>query len=555
MNTGEAEAPEIVDVEGKRISRVWIVPLIALVVGGLVMWKSLSEQGPLVQVHFSQGHGITAGKTEVRYADVAVGLVESVYLSDDLDTVIVEARLKPFMEPFLGETTQFWVVKANLRGTDLSGLSTLLSGSYIELGWEQLPEERQRVFDGLDERPLTPPGAAGRHFVLTAPRAGSVSVGSPVFYRDLPVGQIEEVSMDEDFGSVNYMAFVEAPYDQLLNRTTRFWNVSGVAVNLTLDGVTVEFASVDSLLAGGVAFGNIGRTIGAEEMGGSAPYRLYASRNAAIEAGFEIADGAGYLLMASFDESIRGLDAGAPVEWRGIPVGVVREVVLNLEVTGPDEPEIYAVVEMQPARVGLDNLTETELQQSISDWVSDGMRAQLATGNVLSGRKLIRLIDEAAPADESIGIDFSARPYPMLPTIPAANLGAVSANVERIVANIAELPVDQLVGAMIDLLENADALVGNPSLAEVPGELREALAALNVAAGNIGTASEDLPALVESMQAVVATGEHTLYGLSPDSELYGELSNAMTELRDATRALSELLQTLEDKPNALLLGR
>ncbi|MEL7023061.1 MAG: MlaD family protein [Pseudomonadota bacterium] len=555
MNQSTDDGVLIDSVDGRRISRIWIVPIVALVVGALVIWQSIAEQGPLIEIHFDQGHGITAGKTEVKYADVTVGLIEAVSLSDDLSKVIVQARLEPFMAPFLGDTTQFWVVKADFRGANISGLGTLFSGAYIEAGWEETPSVGRRQFVGLNERPLTRPGSNGRHFKLTAPDASSVSVGSPVFYRNLPVGQVEAVAMSPDFNAVDFTAFVEAPYDRLLTSTTRFWNVSGVDVDLGFDGVRLHVNSLNSLVAGGVAFGNIGASKTDAAFEPEAPYRLYPNHDSAIEAGFEITEGNGYLLMAEFDESIRGLEVGAPVEWQGILVGRVRDVVLDLGPGDPSERQIYAVIEMQPARVGLESLSDEELKRGLSEWVQSGMRAQLASGNVFTGRKLVRLIDQAAPADAAISIDFDAQPYPQLPTITAANLGAVSSNVQKIVANLAELPVDQLARSLISLVDGASALVSDPNLEAVPGELREALIALNDTASNLSDASENLPELIDQMITVVAAGDEALAGLSPDSELYSELSGALGELRDATRAVAQVLQTLEDKPNALFLGK
>ena len=191
----------------------------------------------------------------------------------------------------------------------------------------------------------------------------------------------------------------------------------------------------------------------------------------------------------------------------------------------------------------------------MSSWVRSGMRAQLAAGNVLSGRKLIRLVDSAAPAGEVDGVDFNAIPYPEQPTIPATNLGAVSSNVQQIVANFAVLPVDELVRSMISLVDGAGGLLNSPAMAKMPDELQAALISISGAAGNIDAASRYLPVLINHMISAVSVGEQTLAGLAPESEVYTELSGALTELRAATFAVAELLETLEEKPNALLLGK
>ncbi|MEO0580061.1 MAG: MlaD family protein [Pseudomonadota bacterium] len=255
-----------------------------------------------------------------------------------------------------------------------------------------------------------------------------------------------------------------------------------------------------------------------------------------------------------FDDSIRGLTIGAPIEWQGIRIGNVRDIVLDLGDVTKDERLIYAVLELQPSRIGLEDVSEDDLRVSMTRWVQSGMRVQLASGNILTGRKLIRFIDDAAPVDDTFVVDFDAQPFPALPTI-GSELGAMTQNVEQVIANVAELPLDQLIGAMIRLLNNADALVGDPAAQGLPKALNDALAAVGSVAGNVDAASSSLPELIVSLNEIAQAGEATLAGLSPDSALYIDLSTAVRELRDATRSLSALAARLEEKPNAILMGR
>ncbi|MEL6446634.1 MAG: MlaD family protein [Pseudomonadota bacterium] len=549
-----APQPDIEEIPERKVSRVWIVPIISLVIGAFVIGQSVWERGPLVEIQFEKGHGITAGKTEVKHNDVVVGVVESVRLSEDLETVVVSARMERFMGPYLGDTTAFWVVKADISGTSFTGLNTLLSGAYIEVDWDQAPERRQRRFVGLDKQPMTPPGVAGTHFRLRVDSAGSIGVGSPVFFRRIRVGQIENQSLSEDFSYVEYDAFVEAPYDRLVNAATHFWNVSGVNVEASTDGLVVNFDSLQSLVAGGVAFGDIGRTIGTSELDPDAEFIVYKNREAAVESQYFTPEGSGFYFMAQFNDSIGGLSIGAPIEWQGIRIGNVRDIVLDLSDVTRTDAVVYAVLELQPNRIGLENMSDADLRTSITRWVRSGMRVQLAAGNILSGRKLIRFIDDAAPADDTLVVDFDAQPFPALPTI-GSNLGAVTENVERVVANVAELPLDQLVGSLISLLNNADALVGNPSAQGLPDTLNAALSAVSEVAGNLDEASDQLPELIVSLNEIARAGEVTLAGLSPDSALYVDLADAISELRDASRSLAALAVRLEQKPNALILGK
>ncbi|MEO0576836.1 MAG: MlaD family protein [Pseudomonadota bacterium] len=543
---------EVESIPARRFSRVWIVPIIAAVIGALVIWQSYANRGPLVEIRFEQGRGITAGKTEIRHKDVVVGLVETVTLGEDLQTVIVKARMDKFMAPYLGDATSFWIVSANISGTSLTGLSTILSGSYIEVEWASGSDTKQRRFDGLDQPPMTPPGVAGTRVSLTARTAGSVTVGSPLYYKKIKVGRIESRALSEDFQRVEYTAFIEAPYDTLLNPTTHFWNTSGVRVEAGSNGLTINFESVQSLLSGGIAFGNIGRSLTTTSIEPGTTFRIYASRADAVDSQFDTNGEPGSLYMATFTDSVAGLEPGAPVEWQGIKIGSVHDIVLDLDKRPTERGLIYVVIEMQPARVGLDVVSDQEQRDLMFEWVNSGMRLQLATGNILSGRKMIKAVDGIG--EDDFRLDFAGQPYPELPTT-RSELGAVAQNVDRVVANIAALPLDQLVGSLIEVLDDTGALLSSDATRAIPETLEAALSGLNRAIGNVDSAARNLPALIDNLNQIAMAGESTLSGLSPDSELYVDLSAAVRELRDATSALAALARRLEEQPNSIITGR
>ncbi len=545
MSDQDIASAQIEQAKQRRISAVWIVPILAAVIGGLVAWQSYADQGPLVEITFSKGHGIEAGKTEIKHNDVVVGLVEDVTFTEGLKGVLVKARMEKIVAPYLGDTTDFWIVNAQISGTDLSGLGTLLSGAYIEVGWAEKAERRKTRFAGLDLRPLTPPGAQGRHFKLRSETAGSVTVGSPVFYRRIRVGQVEGRALADDFSHVIYDAFIQAPYDKLLGPATHFWNVSGVRIEAGTEGLAVQLESLEALIVGGIAFGNVGATVGTASVSDEKVFPLYSSREAAEESQYDAIAGEGFLFMALFEDSTEGLDRGAPIEWQGIRVGSVRDVVLKLD----DEPtggrQVYVVLEIQPARIGLLDVPPEEVRVALNAWVDSGMRVQLATGNILTGKKLVKFVDGIGKDGQRI--DFDTQPYPSMPTAPS-ELGALAQNVEQIIANVADLPMDELVRSVITLLDDTDALVASPDTAKL-------LKSFAGTAENLEQASTDFPGLISSLNRIADAGENTLAGLSPDSQLYADLSGALRNLRDATRSLAALATVLERNPNAILTGR
>ncbi|MGF1456148.1 MAG: intermembrane transport protein PqiB [Alphaproteobacteria bacterium] len=545
MSHEDIAAADIEQARVRRISSVWIVPVLAAVIGAIVAWQSFADQGPLVEITFSKGHGIEAGKTEIKHNDVVVGLVEDVTFTEGLDGVLVKARMDKVVAPYLGETTDFWIVGATISGTDLSGLGTLLSGSYIEVDWAEQASGRKTRFEGLDVRPLTPPGAKGRHFNLRSETAGSITVGSPVFYRKIRVGQVEGRHLAEDFSHVIYDAFIEAPYDSLLSPATNFWNVSGVRVDAGANGLSVQLESLEALLVGGIAFGNVGLSVGTVSLPDDVIFPIYPSREAAEESQFDAIAGEGFLFMALFDDSVEGLERGAPIEWQGIRVGSVRDVVLEMGETPTDRQRVYVVLEIQPGRIGLQDVPPENVRLAMESWVATGMRVQLATGNILSGKKLVKFVDGIGKDDAMI--DFEAVPYPAMPTAPS-ELGALAQNVEQIIANVSELPLDDLARSVIDLLENTDALIANP-------DTKRLLKSFAGTAENLEAASVDFPKLIASLNQIADAGESTLSGLSPNSELYADLSGALRNLRDASRSLAALAAVLEQNPNAIITGR
>ncbi len=545
------EAAHVERPSRRSLSFVWLVPVFAALIGGAVAWQSLSEQGPLVEILFEEASGIEAGATEIRHNDVVVGIVEDVSLTPDLSAVSVRARMDKIIAPYLGETAQFWVVSARFDGAAISGLSTILSGAYIEVDWSEPSDDTQRVFEGLSRPPLTPPGSPGRHVTLRAQSAGSVGVGSPIYFRQLEVGRVEERTLAEDGRSIMYRGFIEAPYHERINAATRFWNASGVDIRAGADGFVVRVESMQALLAGGLAFGSVGEGSIGGEVAADRVFRIFRDRDDAVESLY-VDEENSFRFIAEFDGSISGLQPGAAIEFDGLRVGVVDDIVFEFGSPGPEDDRVYAVLSFQPSRIGNANVSEAELRANFDAMVAGGMRLRLSVGNILTGAAVIELvqIDDAEPA----AIDYDAVPYPALPTAPST-VEAVTQNAQTLIANLSALPLEDLVLAATDLLRSADAVVGNPSMEAAPEELLASLRAFSEVARSVDAATDSVPALLARLSAVSDAANATLDGLSPDSEVYVELSAAVRDLRDAARSIAELAELLEREPNALLVGR
>src|SRR3990172_9930242 len=207
-------------------SIVWLIPLITLLVGGWLVYKTLSEKGPAITISFKTAEGIEAGRTMVKYKNVDIGTVEMIRFSDDLANVILTVQFNQGTENFFRRNTRFWVVRPQLSLRGVSGLSTLVSGSYVEI--EPGPGAAQSHFVGLEEKPVVSADEVGTRIVLIADELGSVDSGSPIYYQGIKVGEVLGYELGNDSSSVYIHSFIKDPYDQLLRGNTRFWNVSGM---------------------------------------------------------------------------------------------------------------------------------------------------------------------------------------------------------------------------------------------------------------------------------------------------------------------------------------
>ena len=304
----------------RRLSIVWIIPILAAVVAlGIAVQRILSE-GPTITIVFKTAEGIEAGKTNVKYKDVNIGLVKTVKLSEDFTKVVLTAKIDKSAEGLIVEDAKFWVESPRVSLSGISGIGTLLSGNYIGMEAGKSTEKR-RDFIGL-EVPPTITDQPGREFVLQADELGSVGIGAPVYYRKFNVGQVIGYDLAEDGRSVNIKVFVNAPYDKYVTSGTKFWQASGIDVTMGANGLTVQTQSVLSVLIGGIAFETPPTSQDTKPAAAKTVFPLYGDRNAAVAKHETIV--VPYVLY--FKEGLRGLTVGAPVTYLGLPVGEVTEI-------------------------------------------------------------------------------------------------------------------------------------------------------------------------------------------------------------------------------------
>ena len=520
-------------VQRRRFAPIWLVPIAAVVIGGWLGIRTLHQRGPLITITFASAEGIDAGRTRVMLRNVEVGMVESLDLSRDLSNVEVHARVRNDLKDHLTTGTRFWVVRPRLGVGGVSGLGTLFSGVYIEM--EPGPGKRTEEFKGLEEPPVLPPSGEGRSFVLRAKSLGSLSRGSPVYFRGVPVGEVLGATLSQDSRSVQVSVFIRGPHDQLVHPETRFWNASGVEVNAGGGGFKVRAESVQAVILGGIAFDT--RAEGESDAASpkDSEFVLYPDKDTAQLSPY----GPQVSYQVHFGGSVRGLEVGTPVELLGIPVGRVTDVRLE-----GDEGRIRVPVtlELEPERVLLHQgplpSDETGLQQS-SDaqmelLVARGLRAELQTVSLLTGGKVVALaFHQHAPKARLI---FGGK-YPELPTVPGGGLEDLSESASRLLADAR------------GMVQGANQVLRSPELTQT---IRNLDVLTREASNHIGPTMQSLQTASAQLEKTLAASNALLGNSTTGS---GELPRALHDLREASRSVRLLTDYLERHPEALLKGK
>ncbi len=521
--------PVIVEKGRRRVSGIWLVPLVAVVLGVYLAVDAYLSQGPTITIRFDSAEAIQAEKTQVKVRDVTVGTVSGVRLTDDLGGVVVTAELTPESRKLLRDDTQFWVVKAEVRGVSVSGLGTLLSGAYIEIapGVGKLTDRRH--FAGLERRPVSPAGTPGLRLQLVSESTGTISVGSPVLYRGFQVGSVETIDLDTDRREVVYSILIDAPYDELVTDRSRFWNASGISAELSSEGVKLGIGSLQSALMGGVSFDLPRYTQGGRPVEDNAVFRLYPDEASIHENPYTFYKE----YVIAFRQSLRGLHPDAPVTYRGIRVGSVVRIMLADLAAPTDQDErgqpIPVLVRLEPGRMAIEDsedgvsIMETVIEQA----VEMGLRAKLSSGNLLTGSMYIETDFFHTDGEESVR-DYQG--YPLVPSV-GSSFEQIQVQVTELLEKLNKLPLDELVGTTQGAVN----------------ELEQTLVAVRRV-----MESDALQSLPMNVQGVLNKLDNVLDGFDAQSEFQYELIRSLEALKQTLHSVDSFAEQLEEKPNSLV---
>ncbi|OQK17755.1 hypothetical protein AU255_07795 [Methyloprofundus sedimenti] len=495
-------------------SIVWLVPIVAILTGAWIGYKAWSEIGPEITIYFDTADGLEAGKTKIKYKNVEIGQVQSIHVNHFHENVIVKAEMSKDIKSYLTDKTQFWVVRARINASGASGLDTLLSGAYI--GIEPSSEGKSsRVFTGLEVPPVITGNKPGKHFILHTKNLGSLERDVPVYYRKFNVGRVEDVKLDEDGESVTVRIFVNAPFDKWVNSSTKFWNASGVDFNMTADGINVNTESLVSIMIGGISFESSDLSNDVTPAKDSSEFKLFANRSDSLQKNYTI----GIKYVLNFSESVRGLAVGAPVDFRGIQIGEVTDIHLSFD-TKKNKMTVPVTISLDYQRIVVNGTISDANELYVSHesrtnyFIKQGLRAQLQTGNLITGQLFVALdfFPDAAP----FVMDWNAE-IPEFPSIPGT-LGELKIQIASILKKV---------DAMMTQVNQFSYKLNHKLEPELSGTLQET-------------------------KSTLVTIQETL---GNDSPVQQDLQSALREFTKAARSIKDLADYLERHPESLIQGK
>lgn len=318
--------------KNKGISPLWILPILTVALAGWLVMKSIHDAGQRVQIYFSDAAGLVAGRTTIRYQGLEVGMVRDITLSEDLESIYVDADIYPEAKKLLNKGTRFWLVKPTASLSGISGLDALVSGNYIAIHPSETEQEPETVFQALESSPSDLLASEGLNIMLTAKDLGGVSVGSQIVYRKIPIGEVYNYQLNESGKSVTIQAAIKDEYSHIITDQSRFWNVSGLGASIGFSGVDVRLESLSALLGGSIAVDSPGEGQPVEM---NSKFKLYPDLKTA---------GRGISVKIAVPDDNNISATGAPIMYRGIEIGQITDLSLS-----KGRENVVASAAIQPA--------------------------------------------------------------------------------------------------------------------------------------------------------------------------------------------------------------
>jgi paraquat-inducible protein B len=539
----------------RRISLIWAIPIVTLLVALWLAWDTLSARGPEITIRFDGASGLVPNQSRIRNRDVELGAVRKVALSADRRYVIVTARMTREAWPLLTDKSQFWVVKPRFFAGSLTGLETLVSGSYIQLEPGAEGGTPETHFVGLEDPPVLHSSVPGHTFRLKAATVGSLNPGSPILFRDLEVGEVLGWDVGAMAREVSIHAFVRDPYAQYVHEKSVFWNASGASLQLGSAGVKLQLESLRALVLGGVAFDTPDKAVDSPVAREDHEFKLYTDHDAADAATYD----RNLHFISYFKGSVAGLSAGASVTLHGLRIGIVTAVELSYD-AATDLVKVAVRYEVEPGRIaGLNLPVNDDLDKEMFDLVHRGLRIRLESSSILTGSKQLAM-DIVADAPEA-PYDKLDDSYVLTPLDDGQ--GDIASSAGALLARLNSIPFEQIGDNLNKTLAGANGTINDPKLHQAIASLSETLSQTQVLMTSLNKGADPLlhrlPQIASDLEAMVKHADQLIGSLddsgSPGSQFGRDMNRLMAQVSDAARSVRILADLLSRHPEALIRGR
>jgi len=527
-------------------SFIWLIPLLALGVALWVAWQSYTSRGPVIVVTFQDGAGIAAGETKLKYRDINVGTVEKVGFGAGLERVEAHIRLKKDVAPYVDASSVFWIVQPEVTAQGISGLSTVLSGVYIEGSWDSEIGQWADTFRGSDVAPLIKPGASGLQIAFRTTTNGTLTDNAPITFRGIQVGQVGRAQIARSGAFAIVEALIYEEHRHLVNSSTRFWDTSGFSFSVGPTGAEIDFSSLATLVGGGITFDTF--VSGGEAVLDGEVFDVFEDKESARTSLFTVSEVDPLQISVIFDENVSGLAVGAPVELSGFRIGTVDSLsgIVDFNQFGDSRVRLNVILSVQPARLGMsgDNTADAALRL-LQDRVANGLRARLASASLLTGGLKVEMVEvEDAPPARLVA---AGQDLPVMPTTQSITSDA-AATVEGVFTRINNLPIEELLNSAINVMNSAEGLMSNSDLQEVPGDVSTLLSDISglVTSDDVKNIPVALNATLTRVEGLVAELEQQRIAESLGKTLVAaaEAAGAVTSSVEGVPELVAEIQTV-----------
>ncbi|MDC9508856.1 intermembrane transport protein PqiB [Pseudoalteromonas sp. Angola-4] len=529
-----------------KISAIWIIPLIALLVGIWMLYQYQANVGPTIYIKMPHAEGIIAGKTEIKVRSVKIGQIDAIRLSDSQDSVIARAQIDKNYNELLTDDAKIWVVKPRIDETGISGMSTLLSGVYLEFSPGESKKLKER-FVLQDEPALIGKDVKGGRFQLLSYNAEVLEVSTGIFFKNYKIGQIETATFDWKNQAMKYGIFINEPYQNLITLNSIFWVNAGIEIDLSADGINISTGSLSKLLKGGISVGLPEQQAPGDLAQDGHNFSLSQSYKEALEERFYDFD---YYII-DFEQSIRGLRPGAPVEYRGTRIGTVVEAPANVIVNGKPahfknhNTAVPVLIKIEYGRLYHDSAAAKEFwQSSLTGWIKNGMRASLKPGNLLTGAVYVDF--DIYPDAPKAHLAKLAQ-YDIFPSI-SSGITVLADQVSDVLNKVNDLKIEDSLAQMQATFSDYQALAN---------EMRALLSQKDTQnlPGDFNRNFDKMTKSMEQFEVTMRQFDKTMASYQAGSEFHHQLQQTLLEFKRLSEEIQPLTRGLNEQPNMFIFDK